>query len=105
MVSDLRIAQKGFIHALSNGQHALADKCYFGQSCTLLTPVSRPSTQQEKVFNYRHNQARSLVERANKRIKIFAVVANWKRKDLDLLNQCIIVVCKLTNIFFEINEL
>ncbi len=109
VVADITIARSGFIQNLRNGQLALADLGYLGEPEKLLTPIKKKKGQEltdvEKNFNYRHNQERQIVERVNKRLKIFKVVEYWNRKDFQFHEICVHAVAKITNLNFQINPL
>lgn len=98
VVSDIRIARDGFTDFLGPGQFALADLGYLGEPDKLLTPIKGPKTNEELRFNSVHHSKRQIIERLNRRIKIFEVAKIWNRRDYDLHGICISVICKITNL-------
>jgi hypothetical protein len=78
---------------------------YLGEPDHLFTPIKTPSTIEDLRFNSLHCRQRSLIERVNSRLKIFKIFKEWNRKDFELHNQCVKVVCLITNIIFELSPL
>lgn len=84
---------------------AVADLGYVGEELHLLTPMKNPQTDEDLRYNTVNCRTRSPTERVNYRVKIFKVVKEWARKDFDLHELCVQVVCQVVNIAMESNPL
>ena len=103
-VSDITIARSSFIEHLAANERVLADLGYQGEP-KLIVPIRGQLTAEEKEWNYVMSKKRQIIERVNQRLKIFAVVKHWNRKDLEIHEIMVLVVCKITNIIFKYNPL
>jgi hypothetical protein len=74
-------------------------KGYYGEDSAIVTPFrGKNLSEEEKDYNFRLNKNRQIIEKVNKRLKIFAIVSEWKRLDYDFHSICAHVVSKLTNL-------
>jgi hypothetical protein len=100
-VSDITIARSQFISKLAPHERVLADLGYIGEEKFGVGYRGRNLNAEQRRFNSNLNAKRSIIERVNQRLKIFAVVAIWNRKDLEIHQTLMLVICKITNIIFN----
>jgi hypothetical protein len=82
-VSDIRIARSNFIGKLGPQERVLADKGYRGEAKIIIPILGNNLNPAERNFNFTHNSKRQIIERVNKRVKIFDVFKFWTRLDYE----------------------
>lgn len=97
-VHDLTIARRELIFHLSPNERILADKAYIGEPNHFICPYKPPKTQSQLEFNSCQHKHRAIVERMNRRIKIFHCLTTPWRHDLTLHEIVFFVCCQITNL-------
>lgn len=100
--SDLTIYREKLAIELEPLERVMADLGYRGTDDHLMTPILNPWSQEQLEFNREIHRIRQVIERINKRIKIFGCLnSNW-RQSHELLSKSFKIICQVTNM--SLNE-
>ena len=100
--SDLTIYREKLALELEPLERVMADLGYRGTDDHLMTPILNPWSQEQLEFNREIHRIRQVIERINKRIKIFGCLnSNW-RQSHELLSKSFKIICQVTNM--SLNE-
>ena len=96
-VHDLTIARRDLLPIMHHSECILADKAYIGEN-QFVCPFKPPKNEEEKRFNAKLHDARSNIERMNKRLKNFNILTQVWRHQLVLHELVFEVICNLVNL-------
>lgn len=107
-VHDSNIATTKLITHLAAGEKVFADKGYAGSSSFLIPFAGRwdQLTISQQAWNKMHTHIHfEHIERVNKRLKIWKVLSQPWRHELERHHFVFYVLAKLTNVEFQVNPL
>ena len=104
-VHDITIAKESLVKNLMIGEAPLADRGYQTASGNFVTPVKNARTLEDIHYNTMLEKRRWRIEAVNKRLKIFRIIKESFRSDIEKHAKIFIVICHITNIKMISNPL
>ena len=107
--ADVTVARDSVFDLLKPGERLLADAGYRAEAeghC-IVAPGGRSvaMSAEDRKFAGEVHSARQIVERALKRLHDFAFTHNTWRYDAKFMHECVLVACKLCNVYLHYHPL